>query len=71
MIEKPRTFAGIGTTIREARIKRGWSQTVLGERAGVSRPTVARIEADHDISTATLSKVATALGLTVELEVRE
>lgn len=57
-----------GATIREARRNRGWSQTELGERSGVSRPTVARVEADSDVSTATLAKIAEALGLSLELK---
>lgn len=36
--------------------------------AGVSRPTVARIEAGNDVSTSSLEKVAVALGLRVELK---
>lgn len=54
---------GFGDIIRDARKKQGWSQ---GE-AGVSRPTVARIEANHDVTTATITKVAQALGLKLEL----
>lgn len=42
-----------------------WTQREVAERAGVSRPTVARIERGDDVSTATLAKVAAALGLTV------
>ncbi|MBF4574504.1 helix-turn-helix transcriptional regulator [Herbiconiux sp. VKM Ac-1786] len=59
------SFGGI---IREARIGNGWSQTELGERSGLSRPTIARVEADSDVTTATLSKIAEALGLTLELK---
>ncbi|WP_082924590.1 helix-turn-helix transcriptional regulator [Paenarthrobacter nicotinovorans] len=59
------TAPGLGAAIREARKQRGWSQSALGDRAGVSRPTVARVEAGDDISTATLFKVATALGMTL------
>lgn len=58
---------GFGVVIREARKKQGWSQVELGERAGVSRPTIARIEANNDVTTATIAKVAQALGLTLEL----
>ena len=57
-----------GAIIREARRNRGWSQTELGEHSGVSRPTVARVEADSDVSTATLAKIAEALGLSLELK---
>lgn len=53
--------------LREARLEHGWSQNVLAEKAGVSRPTVARVELGNDVSTATLAKVAAALGLTIRL----
>ena len=59
-----------GDTIREARKKRGWSQAELGEKSGVSRPTIARVEANHDVTTATIAKIAQALGLTLELKDR-
>lgn len=57
-----------GDTIREARKKHGWSQAELGEKSGLSRPTIARVEANHDVTTATIAKVAQALGLTLELK---
>jgi transcriptional regulator with XRE-family HTH domain len=56
-----------GEVIREARKKRGWSQEELGQAAGLSRPTIARVEADSDVTTATIGKIARALGLTLEL----
>lgn len=56
-----------GEQIRTARMEQGLTQTELAERAGVSRPTVARVEAGEDVSTATLEKVAAALGLAIEL----
>ncbi|MGB6005587.1 MAG: helix-turn-helix transcriptional regulator [Ornithinimicrobium sp.] len=58
----------LGAVIREARKERGWSQTELGEKSGVSRPTIARAESDSDVTTATLAKIAEALGLTLELK---
>lgn len=60
--------AGFGDVIREARKKHGWSQAELGEKAGVSRPTIARVEADNDVTTATIAKIAQALGLKLELK---
>lgn len=66
--EKSPTTAALGLTIREARRKHHWSQTDLAENAGVSRPTVARVERGDDVSTATLAKVAVALGLSVVIE---
>lgn len=62
--------ADFGEIIREARKKQAWSQAELGERAGVSRPTVARVEANNDVTTATIAKIAQALGLTLELKDR-
>lgn len=59
--------AGFGHVIREARKKQGWSQGELGQKAGVSRPTIARVEANSDVTTATIAKVARALGLKLEL----
>lgn len=60
---------GFGHVIREARKRQGWSQAELGEKSGLSRPTIARIEANNDVTTATIAKVAQALGLTFELKV--
>lgn len=58
---------GFGDVIREARKKQGWSQGELGEKAGVSRPTIARVEANNDVNTTTIAKIAQALGLKLEL----
>lgn len=57
----------VGQRIREARDARGWSQGELAERCGLSRPTIARIEAGQHVRMRTLEQVARALGLTVEL----
>lgn len=48
--------------IREARKKHGRSQTELGEKAGLSRRTIARVEANNDVTT-TISKIAEVLEL--------
>ncbi|WP_054953104.1 helix-turn-helix domain-containing protein [Flaviflexus massiliensis] len=60
----------IGQQIRRARDEQGLTQVELAERAGVSRPTVARAECGVAISIATLEKIVGALGLTVELRGR-
>lgn len=39
----------------------------LAQRAGVSRPSIARIENGEDVSTATLAKVTEALGLVLQV----
>lgn len=56
-----------GSVIWEARKKREWSQEMLAAKAGVSRPTIARVERGDDVSTANLSKIAAALDLQVTL----
>ena len=68
MNEKSHAPVNLGQTICEARRQRGWSQATLGEHAGVSRPTIARVETGSDVSTATLAKVMAALGLTLKVE---
>ena len=67
MNEKSTTIVTFGIKIRDARKVRKWSQDVLADEAGVSRPTIARIERGDDVSTATLAKVAAALEMEVEL----
>ncbi|WP_234714164.1 helix-turn-helix transcriptional regulator [Mycolicibacterium chlorophenolicum] len=62
------SLASVGDAVRDARRERGWSQTRLGELAGVSRPTIARIERGDDVSVATLAKVTAAVGLAVRIE---
>jgi transcriptional regulator with XRE-family HTH domain len=61
---------GFGNVIREARKKQKWSQAQLGEKSGLSRPTIARVEANNDVTTATIAKIAEALGLALELKDR-
>ena len=68
MTESPQSLSGVGSAVRDARRERKWSQTKLGHEAGVSRPTIARIERGDDVSVATLGKVTAAVGLTVRIE---
>jgi len=60
----------LGDRIRDERVKRGWSQAMLAERSGVSRTTIARVELGNNVSTASLSKIAAALDLSIELSER-
>jgi len=62
---------GFGVVIRDARKKQKWSQAQLGEKSGLSRPTIARVEANNDVTTATIAKIAEALGLALELKDRD
>lgn len=55
----------IAGRVRAARDNLGWTQTELATQAGLSRPTIARIERGDDVSTVTLAKVVDCLGLTL------
>lgn len=67
MPEHSDSMPEIARRIRTVRHGAGLSQHELAERAGVSRPSVARVEAGEDVSTATLLKVTGALGLAIEV----
>ncbi len=58
----------MGYKVRELRKKKRMSQAELAEKSGVSRATIIAIEKDDNkiVSSATLVKLATALGTTVE-----
>lgn len=57
----------IARRVRAARTAHGWSQGELADAAGVSRPSVARIEAGEDVNTATLRSMCEALGLVFDV----
>lgn len=57
----------IAEQVRSARGARCWTQSELASCAGLSRPTVARVERGDDVSTSTLTKVTEALGLTISV----
>jgi putative transcriptional regulator len=53
--------------VRELRTERGWSQTELGERLGVSRQTVNAIENErYDPSLPLAFVISRAFGLSIE-----
>ena len=55
----------------EARLERGWSQTEIAARMGTSQSAVARLErGDLDVRLSTLERYATAVGRTVDWQVR-
>lgn len=63
MSELARTPKQIGTIIQRARKKRGWTQVVLAERAGLRQATVSTIE-----SGATPAKLETILRVLAALD---
>lgn len=71
MTGAPQTAATFGTAIRTARRECSWSQTELGQRAGVSQPTIACIEQGKETHATMFDKVAAALGLSVSIQADE
>jgi transcriptional regulator with XRE-family HTH domain len=49
--------------LKDARERKGLTQLELAEMAGVSRPTVTRIESGMEANPPTARKIAAALGL--------
>lgn len=67
MTKRTDPMTEIAKRVREARLAAGLSQQELADQAGVSRPSVARVESGEDMSTATLAKITGALGLVLQL----
>lgn len=53
----------IGRRIRSLRLREGWTQEELGERAGVASTTVLRLESGGSIGLSRLLRIATVLGV--------
>ena len=65
---KPITTASIGQRVRQLRTEEGVSQKTLGERVGIDRNLVSRVEAPGEnqrapIELSTREKLAKALGI--------
>ena len=56
------------TRLRASRLRMGWKQSTLAERADVSLPTIRRFERDGQTTVANLLKICGALGVLDELE---
>ena len=54
----------IGETIKRARIQQNLTQEELGERIGVKRAQISRLEKGGNISIPTMSRIFQALGVT-------
>jgi transcriptional regulator with XRE-family HTH domain len=59
--------------IRDARLKKGWTQTELAKRAGVRRATINQLESRRAqrVNLETLGKIAKALGVATLTLLRE
>ena len=54
----------IGEAIKKARLEQNLTQEELGERVGVKKAQISRIERGYSITIPTMSKVFKALGIT-------
>lgn len=71
MIAAQAPIEQFGGVVKAQRKVKGWSQEQLAQAAGLSRPTVARIESGSAVSTATLAKIANALGIEIKVKAEE
>jgi transcriptional regulator with XRE-family HTH domain len=61
-----RIIGSFGTTVRQLREQRGWSQEALAEHADLNRSYIGELERGQAIpSLLTLNKISTALGVSL------
>ena len=59
-----RTVKKLGLDIKDARLRRGLPASIIAERAGISKPTMVKVEkGDHGVSIGIYASVLQALGL--------
>ncbi len=62
----------VGALVREARVRRGFTQAALATAARTSQPAIARLEAGLlSPSVKTLERILAALGLRLEMATKE
>lgn len=71
MIAAQAPIEQFGGVVKAQRKAKGWSQEQLAQAAGLSRPTVARLESGSAVSTATLAKIANSLGIEIKVKAEE
>jgi HTH-type transcriptional regulator/antitoxin HipB len=59
----------IGRLIQQERQKKGWTQAMLGDRAGISRQTISKIEQGRwaSVAMASFYRMIAALDLEIDL----
>jgi y4mF family transcriptional regulator len=63
-----KTVSGLGTFVRDQRKKKGWSQTELAQRAGVSRLWIGNLEKGKpSLEIELVFKALRALGISINI----
>ncbi|MFC0114870.1 helix-turn-helix domain-containing protein [Kibdelosporangium aridum] len=69
--EAARIAFELGAEVRAQRERRGWSQTELAQRAGMTQPAMARFEAGGTVPTLpVLERIAAALDMRLSVELK-
>lgn len=64
-----RLLRGVGGNIRRARLRRAYTAATVAQRAGITRPTLARVErGDPAVALGIYARVLQALGLEGDLQ---
>lgn len=65
-------YTNVQRAVRFLRLRRGWPQRVLGDRAGVSRELVSRLERGdlNGMTLGSVDRIAAALGASVTVQLR-
>src|SRR6185437_1533481 len=64
-----RLLHGLGSNIRQARLRRAYSAETVAKRAGITRATLSRVErGDPAVALGIYARVLQALGLEADLE---
>jgi transcriptional regulator with XRE-family HTH domain len=64
-----RLLRGLGGNIRRARLRRAYTAATVAQRAGITRPTLARVErGDPAVALGIYARVLQALGLEGDLQ---
>lgn len=62
-------MAALGENLRLARLRRGFSASIVAERAGISKPTLSAVEhGDPAVSFGVIANVLFVLGLDADLD---
>jgi len=59
----------LGEAIKEARLSQNLTQEQLGERVGVQKSQISRLEKGHSLSVSSMARLFKAMGIPLSLEI--